>query len=472
MLSLFPSARAFLTSCLLTSITLAFPYPPSSTRPNSIPITRRALSTPATDEDSIVHFTLIADNLRQKYGAPTTPQTISRRATEGVNQMINLNADTSYIGSIAIGNPAMSFEVILDTGSADLWIASSNCYSGCDNVALFDYESSSSFTNLSTAFFIKYGTGAAYGNLGSDLVQMAGFGVSGQTFGVCNRVTPDLLENPVSGLMGLGFSTLSTSKTMPFWETLASGGSWSEPLMAFHLTSFNGVSGTSSLEYGGSFDLGFTNSSLYTGSIEYTNIPDGLESYWSIPLTAVTVQGQALSSSGTVLAAIDTGTTLVGGPLSAMTAIYSQIPNSQPAGSNYPGYWAYPCSTQVNVSLTFGSGDPWSIPPSDFQLSKIGGGYCLGAFFELDLGGTGPSWIIGDTFLKNVYSVFRYNPPSVGFAALASAALADSSLDVPLPSASIGTGSIISDARGGRIWISGMAVSAALTIGFWIVLGS
>lgn len=28
------------------------------------------------------------------------------------------------------------------------------------------------------------------------------------------------------------------------------------------------------------------------------------------------------------------------------------------------------------------------------------------------------SWIVGATFLKNVYSVFRYNPPAVGFAAL------------------------------------------------------
>jgi cathepsin D len=31
----------------------------------------------------------------------------------------------------------------------------------------------------------------------------------------------------------------------------------------------------------------------------------------------------------------------------------------------------------------------------------------------------GPGWIIGDTFLKNVYTVFRANPASVGFAALA-----------------------------------------------------
>ena len=40
---------------------------------------------------------------------------------------------------------------------------------------------------------------------------------------------------------------------------------------------------------------------------------------------------------------------------------------------------------------------------------------------------------------KNVYSVFRYNPPSVGFAALSDIALAQNGLNnVPLPSPSIG----------------------------------
>lgn len=85
---------------------------------------------------------------------------------------------------MAVGNPAESFQVILDTGSADLWLASSNCYQGCSGVPAFNPKASSSFTNLSSPFQIKYGTGGAVGNLGSDLVQMAGFKVSSQEFGV------------------------------------------------------------------------------------------------------------------------------------------------------------------------------------------------------------------------------------------------------------------------------------------------
>jgi cathepsin D len=49
---------------------------------------------------------------------------------------------------------------------------------------------------------------------------------------------------------------------------------------------------------------------------------------------------------------------------------------------------------------------------------------CAGGIF--DVGSTvgnaqgAPSWIVGDTFLKNVYTVFQANPPAVGFAQLAS----------------------------------------------------
>lgn len=48
---------------------------------------------------------------------------------------------------------------------------------------------------------------------------------------------------------------------------------------------------------------------------------------------------------------------------------------------------------------------------------------CTGAFFEMDLSSQSPiSWIVGASFLKNVYSVFRYNPLAIGFAQLSGTA--------------------------------------------------
>jgi hypothetical protein len=76
------------------------------------------------------------------------------------------------------------------------------------------------------------------------------------------------------------------------------------------------------------------------------------------------------------------------------------------------------CSTTVNVAFSFG-GQSWSIAPVDFKLTQISSGQCVGSIFVFTGSSNGPGWIIGDTFLKNVYSVFRANPASVGFAALA-----------------------------------------------------
>ncbi|KAG1884523.1 hypothetical protein F4604DRAFT_1730889, partial [Suillus subluteus] len=44
---------------------------------------------------------------------------------------------------------------------------------------------------------------------------------------------------------------------------------------------------------------------------------------------------------------------------------------------------------------------------------------CASGIFDIGIGSP-PPWIVGDTFLKNVYSVFHASPAAVGFAQLAS----------------------------------------------------
>ena len=75
--------------------------------------------------------------------------------------------------------------------------------------------------------------------------------------------------------------------------------------------------------------MGFTNSSVFTGDIEYESLVDNRGSYWLLEMSSLTAQGNSVTlSSGSSYAAIDTGTTLVGGPSAAIAELYSQIPNS------------------------------------------------------------------------------------------------------------------------------------------------
>ncbi|KAJ7115925.1 aspartic peptidase domain-containing protein [Mycena epipterygia] len=428
-----------LSSLPLTIIALlvsnAFANPTPQPKGISMDLRRRVQS--RSVEDWGVWAKNHREGLIAKYGGSTSSQ---RRST-GTNLIANQDKDSSYFGSLAVGTPAVSFDVILDTGSSDLWVAGSTCTQGCSSVPTFDSSASSTFKNESTAFSITYGSGAAAGALASDTVQMAGFSVSNQVFAVCDQVSSGLLTDPVSGLLGLAWKSIATSGATPLWETLASGDSWDSPVMAFQLTRFLNQSKSQDLEAGGSFTMGFVNSTLYTGDIEYIDMPTSTNSYWILPITAITVQGNSISvDSGTnSYAAIDTGTTLVGGPEDEIASIYAQIPDSEAGTGNYEGYYMYPCDTSVTVTLSFG-GSSWAISPADFELQPIGSGTCLGSFFTLSTGDSAPSWIVGDTFLKNVYSVFRYNPASIGFASLSDYSLSLSgNLDLGAPSATIGS---------------------------------
>ncbi|KAF7970959.1 hypothetical protein HWV62_22548 [Athelia sp. TMB] len=423
MLSSLPLSLAL----LLAAEALAAPHP----APVAQTITMRRRSILKSPEAMANWAQSHREYITVKYGGTLPSLSSKSKRSSGYNL---------YYGSIAIGTPPVSYNVILDTGSSDLWIAAEDC-AACGKVATFNPAASSSFTNTSTAFSIQYGSGAAAGSLGTDTVQMAGFEVAAQPFAVCDQVSSGLLDAPVSGLMGMAWNTIASSGATPFWQTLAASGKWDAPLFAFQLTRFLDDSKASAEEPGGVVTLGATNASLYTGAIDYQDIPTGAVSYWILPVTAVSVQGAPVTipTSGTdTYAAIDTGTTLVGGPADAIAAIYAAIPGSAPGTGQYEGYYTYPCATAVNVSMSFG-GPAWPIAPADFLLSQVSDTQCVGAFFTLTSGASAPSWIVGDTFLKNVYSVFRYSPPSVGFAALSATATQENGANGAAPSATIGS---------------------------------
>ncbi|KAI0312909.1 acid protease [Amylostereum chailletii] len=400
-----------------------------------VPLVRRAIAK-RTEKEAGEVARWHKERAENKFGSGSS---ISKRSS-GFNLIGNQNSDTNYYGSIAVGTPAVAYDIILDTGSADLWLADNNC-ADCDtDLVKYDSSASSSFANVSGTFEITYGSGQASGSLASDIVQLAGMEVNNQVFGVCNTFSSGLVDAPVSGLLGLGWKGISSSGATPLWQTLYESNALDSPLMAFQLTRYQNASNANTLEPGGTFTLGAVNSSLYTGDIDYQDLADST-GYWTVQLSNVSVNGATLDvgSGSASYAIVDTGTTLVGGPSDQIAALYAQIPNSAALTGDYDGYYSFPCDTDVSISLSFG-GPSWPIAASDFVFNRLSQSSCVGAFFVFSTSSSSsPQWILGDTFLKNVYSVFRASPASVGFASLSAQALAENGAIGTAPTPTIGS---------------------------------
>jgi hypothetical protein len=141
-------------------------------------------------------------------------------------------------------------------------------------------------------------------------------------------------------LPGLGWQPLAASRVTPFWQNLYAASALPFPGFAVSLSRFIDVTNASSIEPGGSLTFGYLNASLYSSEINYVPIPDGAESYWVVRMDQVAVNGTNVTSwsegnGGYV--AIDTGTTLIGGPKDVVSAVYAEIDGASAATGAYTG---------------------------------------------------------------------------------------------------------------------------------------
>ena len=98
-------------------------------------------------------------------------------------------------------------------------------------------------------------------------------------------MTTGLVSAPVSGLIGLGFKQLAASNATPFWEALANDNQFSAPEMSFWLDRDLDPTTTTSLAPGGIFTLGGTNSTLFSGDIEFLNLTS-TPSLWTLNISS------------------------------------------------------------------------------------------------------------------------------------------------------------------------------------------
>ncbi|KAI1794939.1 acid protease [Ganoderma leucocontextum] len=334
------------------------------------------------------------------------PPSAPSGATVGSVPLTDQNGDSLWTGQLTIGNPPQSFVVDFDTGSADLWVPSASCQH-CGGQNAYDPSTSSESQPENGSFQISYGDGSSTsGTPFSDTVIVGGVTVSRQFLAAVTEESSEFQSEPIDGIMGMGLPALSNLQTTPFFYTAMQQGVVPDTTFAFKLA-----------QSGSELTIGGTNSDSFTGDIEYHPLSSTI-GYWIIGGGSVTVNGQAPSSISAFQTIIDSGSTLITAPTAAAEAFWQTV---QGANQLEQGIYTFPCDSVPEVAFSWG-GNSWSISANDLNLGPMeeGSSDCAGAITGADLGLGDDVWLLGDTFMKNVYTVFNADQSgSVGFAQLA-----------------------------------------------------
>ena len=85
--------------------------------------------------------------------------------------------------------------------------------------------------------------------------------------------------------MGLAFESLSATQAVPFWQAITNAKLLDTPEMSFWLARDLNPATETSLASGGVFTLGGTNSTLFSGEIEFLDLA-ATPSFWLLPLSS------------------------------------------------------------------------------------------------------------------------------------------------------------------------------------------
>ncbi|KAI0078957.1 acid protease [Panus rudis PR-1116 ss-1] len=314
--------------------------------------------------------------------------------------------EVEWTGSISIGSDKQQFVIDFDTGSSDLWVPNAQNCSSCAGKNTYSSNTSTSSVQEPGTFSIQYGDGSTVsGPIYRDIVDVAGVKAVNQTFSAVTNLSSIFNDDPIDGILGMGFQDISTLQTPPFFQSAFSQGSAKQNMFAFKLA-----------DNGSELYLGGTNSDLYTGSIEYHKVTGS--GYWQTAGAKITANGQAGNSS-TFDTIIDSGTTIIYGTPDSVKAFYDTIPGAKIFDADF-GYYSFPCNSTPTVAFNWGGKD-WTVSADNFNLGQTysGSGQCVGAVAGQDIGIGNNVWILGDSFMKNVYSVFNLDDNTIGFATLA-----------------------------------------------------
>jgi len=384
----------------------------------------------------------------------------SGATTEKIASMTNF-FNKMYTGPIAIGTPPQEFRnVVFDTGSADLWVLSSASNIDESYLSYYIDSESSSFESISgdSSWSIAYGTGAASGIAGRDSVTIAGLTGESQMFAQATNVEDMAISQyePQDGICGFARGAAATLIGPTIMQTLIENKQNVNGKFAFYLSRHS--------DSGSRLIIGddvYNEAYFHSEQIETFKVNDEIDyeigGLWSIHFTSIRQNGYILegeddstvtaspTGAPTQLAAglegdaqtvpisenanpkrfisaiFDTGTTYIGIPSREYKEFMAELTKNRPdcisEGSSDEDVFV--CQDIINptkdlpvisftATNTAGEAVTLNLDPASYLDDSNELGF-------MPLPGLN-IWIMGDSFLKNYYSIYDYATDEISLA--------------------------------------------------------
>ena len=315
--------------------------------------------------------------------------------------------DAQFYGPITLGTPPVTFQVIFDTGSSNLWVPSANCsLLDCGLKPRYDGTKSSTWKRNGTAFNIDYASGPVSGELESDIVNVGGLSTR-TTFAQIDNpagLGPAFLLGQFDGILGMAFERISVDDIPPVFADFVKEGVLDEAVFAFYFDSEGN---------GGELELGGVDPAHFEGPL--VDVPLSSETYWEVALTDLALGGKSVTAVRR--AVLDTGTSLLAGPVAEVAAIAKTVGATELLNNEY----LIDCGlvkNLPNITVSMG-GHSFTLTGEQYVINVENLGIeCLLGIAGIDIPApAGPLWILGDVFQRVYYTAYTFSSPQkVSFA--------------------------------------------------------
>lgn len=326
--------------------------------------------------------------------------------------------DTSYLSTIDLGTPAnQEFLVVMDTGSSNLWVPSTNCDSSCDCTLIeppcydkpkYNSSASSTYVKDGRTFAIAYGTGDCSGYLSTDSLTIGNLTVPDQTFGEATHMADFFHAQRMSGILGLGYPNIAEQQVKPPVQNMIEKKLIENPIFSVWMEKARDTAGG----IAGEILFGGIDSTKYTGNITYH--PVSKKGYWQMTMESFSIKGQTSAPSKGFQVISDTGTSFITMPLDEAIMVVKAMPPGTQVDAD-SGIIVLPSCESVNdvPDLIFQfDGKKYHVTGYDYTI-KIQQ-FCIVGIQAADEGSI--DMILGDSFIRTWYQVYDFGNDRVGFA--------------------------------------------------------